>query len=79
MTTFVVQCPYETRILPYLQQPLVPPNEMWLMGKDGEYITVHRQLASTLLDIVLDTSSLTVPDAPIAALQELAQLLHTGR
>ena len=74
-----LECPYEKRILPYLQQPLVPPDELWLMGQDGEYVTVHPQLASTLLDLVLDTSSVTVPDAPIAALQELAQLLHIGK
>ena len=72
-------CPYEKRILPYLQQPLVPPNELWLMGQDGEYVTVHPQLASTLSDLVLDTSSVTVPDAPIAAMGELAELLHLGR
>ena len=74
-----LECPYEKRILPYLQQPLVPHNELLLMGQDGEYVTVHPQLASTLLDLVLDTSSVTVPDAPIAALKELAQLLHIGK
>ena len=49
------------------------------MGQDGEYVAVHRQLASTLLKFVLETSSVIVPEAPIAAMQELAQLLHLGR
>ena len=72
-------CSYDKRILPYLQKPLTPPDELWLMGQDGEYITVHPQLASTLLKLVLETSSVIVPEAPIVVMQELAQLLHLGR
>ena len=70
---------YEQRVLPYLHNPVTSQDEMWLMGLNGECISVHRQLASTLLDRVLDTSSVVVPDAPMAVLHQLAQLLHTGR
>ena len=49
------------------------------MGQDGEYVPVHPQLASTLLNLVLETSSVIAPEAPIAAMQQLAQLLHFGR
>ena len=49
------------------------------MGQDGEFVSVHPQLASTLLNLVLETSSVIAPEAPIAAMQELAQLMHLGR
>ena len=49
------------------------------MGQDGEYVPVHPQLASTLLSLVLETSSVIAPEAPIAAMQQLAQLLNHGR
>ena len=74
-----LECPYERRIYPYLLNTLAPRDELWLMGRDGEYVTVHSELASTLLEFVLPTSSVLVPDAPIDVLTELAQLLHTGR
>ena len=74
-----LECPYEKRIYPHLLHPLAPRDELWLMGRDGEYVTVHSELASTLLQFVLPTSSVLVPDAPIEVLSELAQLLHTGR
>ena len=74
-----LEYPYERRIYPYLLNPLAPRDELWLMGRDGEYVTVHSELASTLLEFVLPTSSVLVPDAPIDVLTELAQLLHTGR
>ena len=74
-----IQCAYEQRVLPYLHDPVTSQDEMWLMGLNGESISVHRQLASTLLDRVLDTSSVVVPDAPMAVLYQLAELLHTGR
>ena len=42
--------------------------------------TVHPELAAALLrDIVLPTSAIVVPDAPVSALKEVAQLLHLGR
>ena len=69
----------DKRILLYLNKPLASQDELLLMGQDGEYVAVHRQLASTLLKFVLETSSVIVPEAPIAAMQELAQLLHLGR
>ena len=75
----ILSCAYEKRILPYLEQPHARSNELWLMGHEGEFVPVHPQLVSALLDLVLDTSSVTVPDAPIAAMIELAQLIHTGR
>ena len=71
--------PYEKRILPFFHKPLAPSEELRLMGQDGEYVPVHPQLASTLLNLVLETSSVIAPEAPIAAMQELAQLLHLGR
>ena len=74
-----IQYAYEQRVLPYLHDPVTSQDEMWLMGLNGESISVHRQLASTLLDRVLDTSSVVVPDAPMAVLYQLAELLHTGR
>ena len=74
-----IECPYENRIFPYLLKPLAARDELWLMGRDGDYVTVHYELASTLLQLVLPTSSVLVPDAPIVVLSELAQLLHTGR
>ena len=74
-----LESPYEKRIYPYLLSPLAPRDELWLMGKDRNYVTVHFELASTLLQYVLPTSSVLVPDAPVEVLSELAQLLHTGR
>ena len=74
-----IECPYENRIFPYLLKPLAARDELWLMGRDGDYVTVHYELASTLLQLVLPTSSVLVPDAPIEVMSELAQLLHTGR
>ena len=74
-----IECPYENRIFPYLLKPLAARDELWLMGRDGDYVTVHYELASTLLQLVLPTSSVLVPDASIDVLGELAQLLHTGR
>ena len=71
--------PYEKRLLPFLLEPLGPPDELWMMGQGGDCATVHPQLASTLLKNVKETSSITVPDAPVIALKELAQLLHLGR
>ena len=71
--------PYEKRLLPFLLGPLGPPDELWMMGQSGDCATVHPQLASTLLKNVKETSSITVPDAPVIALKELAQLLHLGR
>ena len=79
MVNVHLACSYDKRILPYLHKPLAPPDELWLMGQDGEYVAVHPQLASTLLKLVMETSSVIVPEAPIAAMQELAQLLHLGR
>ena len=74
-----LECPYEKRIYPYLLHPPATRDELWLMGRDGDYVTVHYELASTLLQLVLPTSSVLVPDASIDVLGELAQLLHTGR
>ena len=79
MVNIHMACSYDKRILPYLHKPLTSQDELLLMGQDGEYVVVHRQLASTLLKLVLETSSVIVPEAPIAAMQELAQLLHLGR
>ena len=79
MVNIHLACPYEKRILPFLQKPLAPHEELRLMGQDGEYVSVHPQLASTLLNLVLETSSVIAPEAPIAAMQELAQLMHLGR
>ena len=72
MVNVHLACSYDKRILPYLHKPLAPPDELRLMGQDGEYVAVHPQLASTLLKLVMETSSVIVPDAPIAAMQELA-------
>ena len=74
-----IECPYEKRIYPYLLNPPAPRDELWLMGRDGYYVTIHSELDSTLLQFVLPTSSVLVPDAPIVFLSELPQLLHTGR
>ena len=74
-----LECPYERRIFPYLLNPLTARDELWLMGRDGYYGTIHSELDSTLLQFVLPTSSVLVPDAPIEVLSELAQFLHTGR
>ena len=79
MVNVHLACSYDKRILPYLYTPLAPPDELRLMGQDGEYVAVHPQLASTLLKLVMETSSVIVPDAPIAAMGELAELLHLGR
>ena len=79
MVNIHLACSYDKRILPSLHKPLTPPDELWLMGQDGEYVTVHPQLASTLLKLVLETSSVIVPEAPIGVMMELAQLLHLGR
>ena len=79
MVNIHLACSYDKRILPYLHQPLAPPEELRLMGQDGEYVPVHPQLASTLLNLVLETSSVIAPEAPIAAMQQLAQLLNHGR
>ena len=68
---------YEERILPHLLQD--DSEELWLTGRDGS-CTVHPELAAALLrDIVLPTSAIVVPDAPVSALKEVAQLLHLGR
>ena len=79
MVNIHLACSYDKRILPYFHRPLASQDELLLMGQDGEYVVVHRQLASTLLKLVLETSSVIVPEAPFAAMQELAQLLHLGR
>ena len=71
--------PYNKRLLPFLLEPLGPPDELWMMGQAGDCATVHPQLASALLKNVKETSSITVPEAPVIALKELAQLLHLGR
>ena len=68
---------YEERILPHLLQD--DSEELWLTGRDGS-CTVHPELAAALLrDLVLPTSAIVVPDAPVSALKEVAQLLHLGR
>ena len=79
MVNIHLACPYEKRILPFLQKPLALHEELRLMGQDGEYVSVHPQLASTLFNLVLETSSVIAPEAPIATMQELAQLMHLGR
>ena len=79
MVNVHLACPYEKRILQFFHQALAPPEELRLMGQDGEYVPVHPQLASTLLSLVLETSSVIAPEAPIAAMQQLAQLLNHGR
>ena len=71
MVNVHLACPYEKRILPFHQKPLAPNEDL--------YVSVHPQLASTLLNLVLETSSVIAPEAPIAAMQELAQLMHLGR
>ena len=48
MVNIHLACPYEKRILPFLHKPLAPHEELRLMGQDGEYVSVHPQLASTL-------------------------------
>ena len=54
---------YEERILPHLLQD--DSEELWLTGRDGS-CTVHPELAAALLrDIVLPTSAIVVPDAPV--------------
>ena len=78
-TMVYLEYSYEKRIYPYLLNPLSPRDELWLMGQGGDCVTVHSELASTLLKLVLPTSSILVPEAPVAVLSELAQLLHTGR
>ena len=65
-----LEYPYEKRIYPYLLKPLAPRDELWLMGRDGNYVTVHSELASTLLQLVLPTSSILVPDAPVVVLSD---------
>ena len=68
---------YEERILPHLLQD--DSEELWLTGRDGS-CTVHPELAAALLrDLVLPTSAIVVPDAPVSALKEVAQFLHLGR
>ena len=68
---------YEERILPYLLQS--DSEELWLTGCDGS-CTVHPELAAALFsNIVMTTSCIVVPDAPVSALKEVAQLLHLGR
>ena len=68
---------YEERILPYLLQS--DSEELWLTGCDGS-CTVHPELAAALFPaIVMPTSCIVVPDAPVSALKEVAQLLHLGR
>ena len=68
---------YEERILPHLLHD--DSEELWLTGRDGS-CTVHPELAAALLrDLVLPTSAIVVPDAPVSALKEVAQLLHLGR
>ena len=37
--------PYEKRLLPFLLEPLGPPDELWMMGQSGDCATVHPQLA----------------------------------
>ena len=70
---------YERRVLPYLLQPPASSGgEFWLTGSDGS-CTVHPDLVASLFTVVQTTSSLIVPDAPVFALKQLAQLLHTGR
>ena len=71
--------PYEKRILPHLLMPQAPRDELWLIGKGKEYVTVNCDLAAALLKRVSASSSILVPDAPVAALSQLAMLLHTGR
>ena len=66
MVNIHLACPYEKRILPFLQKPLAPHEELRLMGQDGEYVSVHPQLASTLFNLVLETSSVIAPEGPIA-------------
>ena len=71
--------PYEKRILPHLLMPQAPQDELWLIGKGKEYVTINCDLAAALLKRVGTSSSILVPDAPVAALSQLAMLLHTGR
>ena len=52
MVNVHLACSYDKRILPYLHKPLAPPDELRLMGQDGEYVAVHPQLASTLLKLL---------------------------
>ena len=54
--------PYNKRLLPFLHEPLGPPDELWLMGQGGNCATVHPQLASVPLKHVKETSSITVPE-----------------
>ena len=78
MTRVSFDLAYEDRILPYLLQPPSRAEELWLTGFDGS-CTVHPELAATLLKLVLPTSCIVAPDAPVSAIKELAQLLHIGR
>ena len=41
--------PYEKRILPHLLMPQAPQDELWLIGKGKEYVTVNCDLAAALL------------------------------
>ena len=77
MVGVIITCSYEDRILPYLLQPSVE-QELWITGFDGS-CTVNPELAAALLGIVLPTSCIVVPDAPVSALKEFAQLLNFGR
>ena len=70
MVNVHLACSYDKRILPYLHKPLAPPDELRLMGQDGEYVAVHPQLASALLKLVMETSSVTVPRGPKIQMQK---------
>ena len=53
--------PYEKRILPHLLMPQAPQDELWLIGKGKEYVTVNCDLAAALLKRVSASSSILVP------------------
>ena len=77
----VLESSYETttfhqRISP---KPVGQKKNILSFIESNTYVPVHPQLASTLLSLVLETSSVIAPEAPIAAMQQLAQLLNHGR
>ena len=76
---------YQRYILPYLFDVKSKTDELWLIGQGSQSLVFHSVFASALLETVAGAGSydpsncIIVPDAPLEALQDFCQLLHTGR
>lgn len=69
----------EESIYPYLVNCTTTANETWIIGKGGQGITVNSFYANALLPNLSPCDAVLVPEAPVEVLENLGELLHTGR